>query len=161
MYQLIKSQNIPATIQEVWDFISSPKNLSKITPPHLDFTITNEPVANKMYAGQIISYKVKPLLGIPLTWVTEITHVKELEYFIDEQRVGPYSIWHHQHMLAEIEGGVAMQDIVSYLPPFGILGSIANALIIKKQLEEIFAYRTKAVDDIFGKYTQPSKTYGL
>lgn len=152
MYQLRQTQNIPASIEEVWNFISSPRNLSKITPPYMGFTITNEPIADKMYPGQIISYKVSPVLGIPMTWVTEITHVKELEYFVDEQRVGPYSIWHHQHKLTAIDGGVAMEDIVSYLPPLGFLGSIANALFIKRQLDEIFAYRTKAVDDMFGLY---------
>jgi ligand-binding SRPBCC domain-containing protein len=152
MYQLRQTQNIPTSIQEAWDFISSPRNLSKITPPYMGFTITNEPIADKMYPGQIISYKVSPVLGIPMTWVTEITHVRDLEYFVDEQRVGPYSIWHHQHKLTEIDGGVAMEDIVSYQPPFGFLGSIANALFIKKQLDQIFAYRTKAVEEMFGIY---------
>ncbi len=152
MYQLNKTQEIPASINEVWDFISSPRNLKKITPAYMGFEITNEPIAEKMYAGMIIKYKVTPLLGLPMTWVTEITHVKDQDYFVDEQRVGPYKIWHHQHKLTPIDGGTLMEDIVSYLPPLGPLGSIANAIFIKNQLEGIFDFRTKAVDELFGKY---------
>lgn len=105
-----------------------------------------------MYAGMIISYIVRPVLGIPIQWVTEITHVKEKEYFVDEQRMGPYNMWHHQHKIQPIEGGVLMSDIVSYIPPFGILGSIANGLFIQKQLNGIFDYREKVLKDKFGDY---------
>jgi ligand-binding SRPBCC domain-containing protein len=104
-----------------------------------------------MYEGMIIYYKVKPLLGIKTTWVTEITHVKDKQYFVDEQRVGPYKIWHHQHFLEETSTGTLMTDIVSYQPPMGLLGSIANKIIIRKKLEEIFAFRTQALNQIFGK----------
>jgi ligand-binding SRPBCC domain-containing protein len=152
LHQLKTTQKIPATLEQVWDFISSPRNLSKITPSYMGFQITNEPIADKMYTGQIISYKVSPMLGIKLNWTTEITHVETNKYFIDEQRIGPYSIWHHQHHIREIPGGVEMDDIVSYLPPLGFLGDIANALFIKGQLREIFDYRFKAVEDYFGKY---------
>jgi len=100
----------------------------------------------------IISYKVSPVLGIKMTWVTEITQVKEKEYFVDEQRVGPYSVWHHEHKIEAIEGGVLMTDIVSYKPPFGFLGSVANSILIKKQLKEIFDFRTVAMEKMFGKY---------
>lgn len=148
-YQLIKKQFIPASIEEVWDFISSPKNLKEITPDHMGFDITSKNLPEKMYAGMIISYKVRPLIGIPLTWVTEITHVEEKRYFVDEQRVGPYAIWHHQHLIEPHENGVMMTDIVSYKPPLGFLGSIANALIIRRQLEGIFAYREKALSKRF------------
>lgn len=150
IYQLKTEQIIPSTIEKVWDFISSPKNLAKITPPYMGFQITNDPVSEKMYAGQIISYKVSPLLGIKMDWVTEITHVEENKYFVDEQRVGPYSIWHHQHMIEAVAEGVLMKDIVSYKPPFGIFGKIANELIIRRQLNEIFAYRFQAVEREFG-----------
>lgn len=150
IYQLKTEQIIPSTIEKVWDFISSPKNLAKITPPYMGFQITNDPVSEKMYAGQIISYKVSPLLGIKMDWVTEITHVDENKYFVDEQRVGPYSIWHHQHMIEAVSDGVLMKDIVSYKPPFGIFGKIANELIIRRQLNEIFAYRFQAVEREFG-----------
>ena len=151
-FQLYKTQKIPATIDQVWDFISSPDNLKKITPEYMGFNITSKLLSQKMYPGMIISYNVSPVLGIKMTWVTEITHVKEKEYFVDEQRVGPYSMWHHEHKIEPIEGGVLMTDIVSYKPPFGILGSIANSILIKKQLKEIFDFRVNAVEKMFGKY---------
>lgn len=116
------------------------------------FEITNEPISDKMYEGMIIMYKVSPILGIKMKWVTEITHVRDKHYFVDEQRVGPYSIWHHQHIISEIDNGVLMNDIITYSPPFGPIGSIANDLFIKKQLEEIFDYRFVAVEKEFGKY---------
>ncbi|MCU0370670.1 MAG: SRPBCC family protein [Bacteroidales bacterium] len=144
-YQLIKQQLVPASIDEVWDFISSPANLKVITPDYMGFDITSKDLPEKMYAGMIISYKVRPLLGIPMTWVTEITHVEDKRYFVDEQRIGPYSMWHHQHLIEPHRNGVMMTDIVSYRPPLGFLGNIANALLIRRQLEGIFAYREKAL----------------
>lgn len=150
-YQLHTKQEIPASIDEIWDFISSPENLKKITPPSMGFNITSELKNKKMYPGMIISYKVSPLLGIKTTWVTEITHVKDKEYFVDEQRVGPYSMWHHEHFIEATEKGVLMTDIVSYQPPFGFLGSIANVFIIKGKLNDIFEYRRIAMEEQFGK----------
>jgi ligand-binding SRPBCC domain-containing protein len=150
-YQLHKTQRIPANLDEVWDFISSPANLKKITPEYMGFDIISEPLTPKMYPGMIISYKVSPILGIKMTWVTEITHIKDKEYFVDEQRVGPYTIWHHEHKIEAIEGGVLVTDIVSYKPPFGFLGFIANSILINKQLQKIFDYRKKAIEKIFGK----------
>lgn len=152
IYQLKTEQKIPANIQTVWDFISSPRNLKKITPSYMGFQITNEPIAEKMYAGMIIAYKVTPILGIPINWVTEITQVKDLEYFVDEQRVGPYAIWHHEHRLNKIDGGIVMEDIVSYKPPLGFLGDIANTVLIKSQLNSIFEFRFQAVEKEFGKF---------
>lgn len=151
-YQLHKTQKIPATIDQVWEFISSPGNLKKITPAYMGFNITSKQLSEKMYPGMIISYKVSPVLGIKMTWVTEITQVKEMEYFVDEQRVGPYSLWHHEHKIEPIDGGVLMTDIVSYKPPLGFLGSLANTLLFKKQLKEIFNFRKQALEEIFGKY---------
>lgn len=150
-YQLHKTQKVPATIEQVWDFISSPANLKKITPEYMGFNITSKLLSEKMYPGMIISYKVSPVLGIKMTWVTEITQVKEKEYFVDEQRVGPYTMWHHEHKIEPIEGGVLMTDIVSYKPPFGFLGSIANTILINKQLKEIFDFRTVAMEKMFGR----------
>ncbi|MBT8189926.1 MAG: SRPBCC family protein [Bacteroidia bacterium] len=144
-YQLNEKQFVPATIDEVWDFISSPANLKEITPDYMGFDITSKDLPEKMYPGMIISYKVSPLLGIKMTWVTEITQVREKEFFIDEQRVGPYSMWHHQHHIKPVEGGVMMTDIVTYQPPLGPLGAIANSLLIRKQLKEIFDYRRMAM----------------
>jgi len=151
-YQLKTEQKIPASIEEVWDFISSPENLKKITPDYMGFDITSGDLPEKMYPGMIISYRVSPLLGIKMTWVTEITHVLEGKYFVDEQRIGPYTMWHHEHKLEEIKGGVIMHDIVSYKPPLGFLGAIANSLLIKKQLKKIFEYRFAAVEQRFGKF---------
>lgn len=151
-YQFKQTQKIPASLTEVWDFISSPHNLKDITPAYMDFKVTSENRFEKMYAGMIITYIVKPVLGIPMRWMTEITKVKENEYFVDEQRYGPYKMWHHQHFIFEIEGGVLMEDIITYIPPFGFLGSIANSLFIKKQLLSIFDYRTIAVENKFGKW---------
>jgi ligand-binding SRPBCC domain-containing protein len=151
-YQLKETQKIPASIETVWDFISSPANLKEITPDHMGFHIMTEDLPEKMYPGMIIGYKVSPILGIKMTWVTEITHVDPLRYFVDEQRIGPYKMWHHQHMITPIEGGTVMNDIVTYQPPLGFLGAIANSLTIKKQLRQIFDYRIKAVEQRFGKF---------
>lgn len=151
LFQFKTAQHIPASLDEVWQFMSSPRNLAKITPRSMGFEITNEPIADTMYPGMIISYKVKPLLGIPMRWVTEITHVVDKSYFVDEQRIGPYQIWHHQHHLKETSEGVLMEDIVSYSPPLGFLGTIANSLFIKSKLEAIFNFRYEAVESQFGK----------
>ena len=154
VFQLKTEQKIPADLAEIWDFISSPSNLKRITPDHMGFEITSGELTEKMYPGMIIKYKVKPLLGIAMNWVTEITHVVEQEYFVDEQRVGPYAMWHHEHKLKKIDGGVLMEDLITYRPPLGYLGNIANSLIIKRQLKGIFEYRKKAVEEIFGKYIE-------
>jgi ligand-binding SRPBCC domain-containing protein len=149
-YQLIKMQKLPVSIEEIWCFISSPGNLKEITPGNMHFNVTSNNGSEKMYPGMIITYKVIPLLGIKLNWMTEITHVKEHEYFVDEQRIGPYSLWHHQNKIEPIDGGVLMTDIVTYQPPFGFFGAIANALIIKKRLQLIFDYRSGALEKRFG-----------
>lgn len=154
VYQLYREQKIKASKKEIWNFISSPKNLQEITPDSMGFEILNDDLPEKMYPGMIIRYHVRPLLGIKTLWVTEITQVREGEYFIDEQRVGPYSIWHHQHFIEEIDGGILMKDLITYQPPFGILGSIANALIIKSKLKEIFAYRKIAMEKRYGVWEE-------
>ncbi len=151
-YQFKREQKIPASMDQVWDFISSPANLKEITPDHMGFEVTSGGLPEKMYQGMIISYVVKPLLGIPMTWVTEISQVEDGKYFVDEQRVGPYALWHHQHFIEPIEGGVLMRDIVSYKPPMGFLGAIMNTLVIKKKLGQIFDYRIGAVERKFGKF---------
>ena len=153
-YQLINTQKLPVSPNEIWNFISSPENLKEITPQKLGFIITSKTPIERMYPGMIISYKITPLLGIKLNWMTEITQVKELEYFVDEQRVGPYAMWHHQHKIEPIKGGVLMTDIVTYMPPFGFLGAIANSLFIKGQLEAIFDFRKIALEKRFGVYKE-------
>jgi ligand-binding SRPBCC domain-containing protein len=152
VYHLKTIQKIPVSLVEAWDFFSKPKNLSEITPKELDFNIISLYHGEEMYPGQIIEYKVKPLLGIPVYWMTEITHVEKERYFVDEQRFGPYSLWHHQHHFKAIPGGVEMTDIVHYKIPFGFLGDIAQWLFVKKNLQQIFTYRELAVEQRFGQF---------
>lgn len=151
LHTLKSTQKFPISIQQAWDFLANPENLKVITPPHMGFIITSEFNDEKMYPGMLISYIVKPVLGIPLHWVTEITQVNEPYYFIDEQRFGPYSFWHHKHFLKEVPEGVEMTDIIHYKVPGGIFGKIMNALFIKKQLAHIFDYRFKKLEALFGK----------
>jgi ligand-binding SRPBCC domain-containing protein len=150
-YQLKKTQILNTSIHEVWNFIASPGNLEEITPKDMGFIITSNNGLVKMYPGMIITYKVSPLFGIKVNWVTEITHIIEYEYFIDEQRIGPYSMWHHEHRIDPADDGVLMTDIVTYKPPFGFIGAIANSLVIHKRLEEIFNYRSIALEKRFVK----------
>ncbi|MDC1244953.1 SRPBCC family protein [Crocinitomicaceae bacterium] len=145
MYQLKKTQFIKTDLKTAWDFFSSPGNLKKITPDYMGFDVKTE-LPEKMYEGLMIEYTVKPLLGIPMNWITEIKTVKELEFFVDEQRKGPYKIWHHEHHFKAVEGGVEMTDIVSYELPLGILGRIMHPFLVQKKLEEIFDFRFKAVE---------------
>ena len=153
VYSLKTVQNIPISLGLAWDFFSRPDNLKEITPAKLGFEIISQHHGEKMYAGQLIEYTVKPILGIPLYWMTEITHVQDKQYFIDEQRFGPYSLWHHQHHFKEIEGGVEMTDIVHYKLPLWFLGDIAQVVMVKKQLKEIFNFRVEAVEKKFGKWS--------
>lgn len=152
-YSFTFEQNLPISLPEAWDFFSSPANLAKITPAEMGFIITSgfKP-SQKMYPGMIITYKVSPVLGIKMDWMTEITHVKDLEYFVDEQRFGPYAMWHHQHHFKEIDGGVNMVDIVNYAIPYSFIGRIANKLIVEKEIEKIFSFREAKVEELFGKY---------
>ena len=144
---------MPIPLAEAWDFFSSPFNLSKITPAKMNFVITSDLKPDtKMYPGMFISYKVSPVFGIKMNWVTEITQVKNHEYFVDDQRTGPYAIWHHEHHFEEIKGGVRMTDILTYAIPFGIIGQLANAILVEKEVKNIFDYRTKAVNELFGVY---------
>ena len=147
-YQFTSVQYLNSDIKSVWDFASSPKNLKKITPDYMLFNITSDN-QEKMYPGMIISYHVAPILGIKLNWVTEITHVVENKFFVDEQRVGPYTLWHHQHFFEVEESQVKMTDIITYKPPFGYIGRIANSLFIRKQIQAIFQYRKIKMDQLF------------
>lgn len=151
IFELEKTQQLPISIEQAWEFLSSPSNLAKITPPYMGFEITSGFKGEKMYSGQVISYFVKPVAGIPLRWVTEITHVNEPNYFVDEQRFGPYTFWHHKHFLKAIPGGVEMRDLIHYALPLGPLGSLANTLFVKKQLNDIFTYRKFVLEEMFGK----------
>lgn len=150
VYSLKTEQLVHATLDECWAFFSSPRNLQKITPQTMGFEITDFDEKN-MYAGQIIQYKVSPLLGIKLSWVTEITFVKDQNYFIDEQRFGPYALWHHKHFFETTDQGVLMTDLVHYALPLGFLGRIMNWLVVKNKLKTIFEYRKEKVDQLFNQ----------
>jgi len=148
IYTLYAEQELPISLAEAWDFFSSPANLARITPKSMGFNITSD-TRGKMYPGQIITYRIGILPGVKSNWVTEITQVKEGEFFIDEQRFGPYSMWHHEHIFEETKSGVLMKDRVSYKLPMGFLGGIAHSLFVKKQLLGIFSYRIKILNEFF------------
>lgn len=150
VHRLHRRQQLPISMEEAWRFFSDPRNLREITPAYMDFRITSGDLPPKMYPGLLVTYKVKPLLGIPITWVTEITHVREPFFFVDEQRFGPYRMWHHQHSFREIPGGIEMDDIVEYVLPFGPIGSLMHALFIRKQLNGIFDYRFRVLAEKYG-----------
>ena len=151
IFKLKYSQKLPINLNEAWDFLSSPNNLELITPKSMDFNITDWD-RKKAYPGQIIQYTVKPILGIKINWVTEITHVRAKEYFVDEQRFGPYTFWHHKHFIKEIEGGVIMEDVIHYKPPFGFVGVLLNFLFINSKLNSIFKHRELELIKTFGNF---------
>ncbi|WP_299681197.1 SRPBCC family protein [uncultured Tenacibaculum sp.] len=151
IYRLQKKQNLPITVEKAWEFLSDPKNLKAITPDYMGFNILSG-ADRPMYPGQIIQYIVTPVLGIKTKWVTEITHVQHQEYFVDEQRFGPYALWHHKHFIKEIDGGVEMEDIIDYKIPLGILGQMVHPFLVKPKLEEIFSYRQTKLIELFGEY---------
>ena len=150
VYSFKTVQKIPISLDDAWEYFSNPANLANITPENMGFKTISKYHGDNMYAGQVIEYKVSPVLGIPLYWMTEITHVDDKKYFVDEQRYGPYSMWHHQHHFKVIDGGVEMTDIVHYKLPLGFLGDVANSLFVKKQLQQIFDYRFSKVEKLFG-----------
>lgn len=151
VHKIVRHQEISRPLEEVWAFFSDPGNLQTITPEYMKFKVTSETDNTHIYAGQIITYKVSPLLGIPLFWMTEITQVREGEMFIDEQRKGPYSLWHHQHHFKTKGNITLMTDIVHYQLPLYFLGDIAHRLFIKRQLDNIFDYRYQKVETLFNK----------
>jgi ligand-binding SRPBCC domain-containing protein len=151
IYNLKRTQFLPISIKEAWEFFSSPANLSKITPGHMGFKILYMSGGPKMYPGQVIRYIVYGLPGIPMNWMTEITHVQEPNYFVDEQRFGPYALWHHQHHFKEVEGGVEMTDEVNYAIPLGFLGRLANWLFVAREVNRIFDHRYNVLESYFTK----------
>lgn len=141
IYQLERKQKVSLGLDDCWRFFSDPRNLEKITPPAMNFTVRRA-LPPAVYPGLMIEYSVSPLLGIPLTWLTEIVQVEAPHRFVDEQRVGPYRIWHHEHFFRLLpEGGTEVHDLVTYVPPLGPIGALLNALVIRPQLERIFDYR--------------------
>ncbi len=151
IYTLHAKQNLPISVEEAWEFLSNPKNLKTLTPDYMGFkTLSGDD--REMFAGQIIQYIVTPVFGIPMKWVTEITHVQDKKYFVDEQRFGPYDLWHHKHFLKEIPGGVEMEDIVDYKVPVGIIGQLVHPFLVKPKLNEIFEFRRKKLIELFGEF---------
>lgn len=148
LHVLERTQRLPMALDEAWEFFTDPRNLAVITPPEMGFEVRSA-LPERVYAGMIITYRVRPLLGVPVTWVTEITHVREHEYFVDEQRFGPYRFWHHQHLFRPVAGGVEARDIVHYALPPG--GGVARRWLVAPKLEQIFDYRRKVLQDRFGR----------
>lgn len=151
-HSLISVQKIPVSIEEAWSFYSRPLNLRQITPPYMKFVVISRHHGEGLYAGQIFEYKLRPFLGIPLYWMTEITHVNASNYFVDEQRKGPYRFWQHQHHFKSIDGGVEMTDIVHYKNPLWVFGELAQLVFVKNKLRRIFEFRYKKVEEIFGHW---------
>ena len=151
IYQYNSKQKLPISVEEAWNLLSNPNNLQKLTPSYLGM-ITISGAERPLYAGQFIQYLVTPILGIKTKWVTEITNVVDKVYFVDEQRFGPYALWHHTHFINEIEGGVEMEDIINYKVPFGILGQLVHPFLVKPKLNEIFEFRRKALIEMFGEF---------
>jgi ligand-binding SRPBCC domain-containing protein len=149
VYRLIRQQFIPAPIERVWAYFATPANLNEMTPPDLDFEIVcgGEP---PMYEGQIIEYRVRFLPFVRSLWLTEIVHVTECRSFVDEQRLGPYRFWYHEHLFEPVEGGVQMTDRLTYALLFGVLGDLVHALWVRRKLEHIFDFRRQKVAQIFG-----------
>lgn len=153
--RLSSSCVLPIGPAEAWEFFSDPRNLERITPPSLGIEITSD-LPPRMHPGMIVAYKVRPLLGIPVRWVTEITHVREPHLFVDEQRFGPYRFWHHQHHFREVEEGVEVSDLVHYALPLGPLGRLLGGGTVRRQLGEIFAFRKAFLEETFGRVLSPS-----
>lgn len=153
MYLLKQTQKLPIDLETCWNFFSNPQNLKLLTPEYLSFKILND-LPEKAYPGQIIHYTIKPLLNFPMEWVTEITEVEKPHYFIDEQRIGPYSFWHHEHRFKSIPNGVEIMDTVYYQLPCGLLGKIAHSLKVKADLDAIFSFRKHKLAQMFGTYPE-------
>ncbi len=149
IYQYTAEQFLPISISKAWDFFSSPKNLSKITPPEMDFKILTQLEDKEIYEGMLIDYTVKPMLGIPMYWQTKIINVTPLEVFADTQLKGPYKLWHHTHTFVEKDGGVLMKDVVQYELPLGPLGDWVHSLFVRKKIDSIFAYRKQVLKKLF------------
>lgn len=150
MKKIKQEQFLPISIEEAWDFFTRPENLNKITPKEMVFEITSE-LPERVYEGLIITYNIKPMLNIPLFWCTEITHIKEGAFFVDEQRKGPYHIWHHEHHFKSVDGGVMMTDILHYEIGKSVFGWLAGQLFVHKKVKQIFEYRYRILGDYFKK----------
>ncbi|HMG14715.1 MAG TPA: SRPBCC family protein [Saprospiraceae bacterium] len=152
IYKLVRIQNIPIGIEEAWHFFSRPEYLIKICPPYVDFKVISEIKNVDIHNGMNIQYRVSPLMGIPLNWISEIRDMKEPACFVDIQKRGPFKLWEHTHLFKEIPGGVEMTDSVEYALPYGLLGQAINKFLIANKLKSIFDYRVEAIKKLFGEY---------
>jgi ligand-binding SRPBCC domain-containing protein len=152
VFVLKRVQNLPLSLEQAWDFFATPANLKEITPAYMGFEMLSDSGSGNMYPGQIISYYIKPFPGMRFFWLTEITHVKDQHFFVDEQRSGPYAFWHHTHFFKEIKGGIEMTDLVHYQLPFGFLGKLVHELVVKRRLKEIFDFRAEVLVSRFGAF---------
>ena len=140
MYQINRRTTVNCPIDQTWEFLARPENLDAITPENMRFEILSE-VPETMFNGLLIEYRITiPLFGRQ-RWLTEIKHIREGISFVDEQRIGPYKFWYHYHEVQPKDQTTEIIDQVTYQLPFGILGNIVHAMIIKGQLKQIFDYR--------------------
>lgn len=155
IYTLHQKQKLPISLDEAWEFLCNPSNLSKLTPPEMNMKIISG-ADRPMYAGQVLQYSVTPLPGFKTKWVSEITQYEDKKYFVDLQLYGPYALWHHKHFVYEIKGGVEMEDIIDYKVPLGILGRLVHPFLVKPKLDSIFNYRKEKMEGLFGRYETKS-----
>jgi ligand-binding SRPBCC domain-containing protein len=153
LHRFACQQRLALALPDAWEFFSRPENLARITPANLGFEVTSA-LPERMYAGMIVTYRVQPFGGLRVPWVTEITQVREPEFFVDEQRSGPYRLWHHQHQFRVIDGGVEMTDLVHYQLPFGRLGDLLAGGAVARRVAAIFAYRQQVLAQLFGELTE-------
>ncbi|MDL1894218.1 SRPBCC family protein [Sphingobacteriales bacterium CHB3] len=147
IHTLQRVQTLDYPIDEVFEFFRSPENLSRITPPWLNFRILT-PLPLEMQRGTLIDYTVN-WLGIPVRWTTMIASYNPPHRFIDQQLVGPYSFWYHIHTFIEKSRKTEMHDEVRYVLPLGIVGEAVHTWIVRRQLDRIFDYREIAVRQQF------------
>jgi ligand-binding SRPBCC domain-containing protein len=150
MFKVEREILLPVPLEEAWNFFAQPKNLAEITPPEMRMELVDEE-RGPMYEGMVLRFKVSPLLGIKLNWTSEISKIVPLQYFIDTMIDGPFAKWHHQHFFEAADGGTLARDIIHYKPPFGLLGKAAKSLLIEKNINQLFEYRTQKLSEIFNK----------
>lgn len=150
IFQISRRTDIAASLDQVWDFFARPENLDRLTPPDLSFRIVSADTG-RMYSGQIIEYRIRIFPLLRVRWLTEIKHVAEGQYFVDEQRIGPYKFWYHEHRFESLPNGrVRMQDLVNYDVGLGWIGVLVNTLVLKRRLNYIFDYRQRVIAQVFG-----------
>lgn len=148
IHRIHQSQFLPLTLDEAWQFFATPKNLEAMTPDFLNFRILSE-VPDVVHSGLMIEYRIRAVFGIPMRWLTEIKHVEKLTRFVDEQRIGPFPFWYHEHRFLPVEGGIVMEDEVHYVMPWSVLGSFIHWIFIRGRLREIFRFRKSYLEERF------------